>query len=80
VHRIQRDENILTTKLNTNHDKVMDMVKVLSNNFFSVSRAPVVNDQVSGRTDGNLVSNVARKYELSVIPTNFNLDDVSSEK
>ena len=55
------------------NNQVMDMLQVISNNFFRVLRVPGMNYKVSRGSNRNFVRNVPRQVELTFVPTNINL-------
>lgn len=69
--------NILGPESHCYDDEIVDVLEVVPDSFFRVSRAGIANDQIPGGTNNNLVSYVTWKDELAVVPTNFNL--VSNE-
>jgi hypothetical protein len=69
--------NILTPESHGYYDEIVDVLEVVTDSFFRVSRTGITNDQIPGSTNCNLISYVTWKDELAIIPTNFNL--VSNE-
>jgi hypothetical protein len=65
--------NILASDSHCYYDKIMDVLKVVTNSFFRVSGTGVSDDQIPGGTDSNLICYVTWKDELAVVPTNLNL-------
>ena len=70
---------ILATKADINDNKVVDVLEVVPDHFLVMLRGAILNDQVSGGTDGYLVSDMARQDELTIVPANVNLAAVSKE-
>lgn len=54
--------------------KVVDVVKVLSDALSGDVGMNIANDKVTSRSDAYLVCNVTRKDELSVVPSQFDLE------
>jgi hypothetical protein len=80
MNRVQGDVGIWTIKSNFDNHKVVNVIKILSNNLLGVSWAAVVNNKIPGSANSNLVCNMTREDELTVIPANFNLESVSTYK
>lgn len=55
----------------------MDVFQIISNKFLGMLWATVVNDQVSGGSNRYLVRDVSREDELTIIPSDLDLDNVS---
>ncbi len=53
---------------NINHDKVVDMLKVVAETLSSDVWVDMANDEVPGSTHTDLVGYVAWEYELAVVP------------
>lgn len=49
----------------------MNVLQIISNGIFGVSGILVDDNQVSSSTDCNLISNMAREYELTIVPANL---------
>lgn len=60
MHRIGGDVCILSNKGDSDHNKVVDVLKIVSDHALGVFRSSIENDQVSGSTNGNLVGYMTR--------------------
>lgn len=78
MDRVQRNVSISIIECNLDHNKVVNMVKILLDLFLGMLWTAIWNDKVSRRTDGYFVCNVSRKDELTLGPANINLENVST--
>ena len=70
---------ILATKADINDNKVVDVLEVVPDHFLGMLGGAILNNQVSGGTDGYLVGDMARQDKLTIVPANINLTAVSKE-
>ena len=77
MYGIGGDVCILAAEGDLDHNKIVDVLKIVSDHFLGVLWSSVQNDQVPGSTDGNLIGYVARQDELTLVPTNLDLLAVS---
>ena len=77
MNRIGGNVCIWSTEGDLDYDKIVDVLKIVSNEFLSMFRRTILDDQVSGSTNSYLVSNMAGQDELAIVPTNINLLAIS---
>ena len=61
-----------------NYNKVVDMFEVVAETLSSDVWVDMANDEVPSSTDTDFVGYMAWKYELSVVPGDFDLQIVSN--
>lgn len=78
MNRVGGDVGVLPIEGDLDDNEIVDMLKILTNGFLRMLRVRIVDDQVSSSSNGNLVGDMARKDELTIIPTDLNLNYVST--
>lgn len=73
MNRVCGNVCVLATKYNPDNDEIMNVLQVISNGFFGVSRIAVLDYQISCGSNGNFVGNMSRQDELAIVPSNLNL-------
>ncbi len=77
---VQGQESITGFEGDADDNEVVNMIKVFTETLFSDIRMNATYDQVSGRANSNLVRNMARQYELAIIPSELQLHPSVSHK
>jgi hypothetical protein len=77
VNGVGRNIGVTVLEVDVDHDEVMDMVQVVPNLILVKFSSSTSHDQVSARSIGNLVRHMGRHMELSVVPAEFELAQVS---
>ena len=80
MHRIGGYVSILPIESDFDHNKIVDMLQVVTNSLFGVFWIAVSDDQVSRGPNSNLVGNMRWQNELTIVPANLSLEYVSMYK
>lgn len=73
MHRVQTDVAVAANVFHLDHDQVVDMVQIFTDNFLSMSAIVPIDDQVAGGANCDLAGDMTRQDELSIIPLDFDL-------
>jgi hypothetical protein len=73
VDRVQTNMAIAANELDLDHDEVVDMVQVLSNNVLGMPAVVPLDHEVTAGALADPVEQVIRKDELAVVPLNLDL-------
>ena len=73
VHGIGVDVATTTNELDFDHHKIVDVLKIISNNLLRDSRVNSSNDEVSRGSDADLARNMTGQDELTIAPPNLHL-------
>lgn len=75
MDRVGLDVTTAAQELNINDDKIVDMIKVLTDAVHSVPGIASSDDHIAGRTKTNLSSDVSSKVEMSIGPFDEDLEE-----
>lgn len=79
VHRVRGNIDVLSHKIDGNDDEVMNVLHVVAYAALREAlRSAVSNHDITRCTTSNLISDVAGKAKLAVIPTDFDLRSLSA--
>ncbi len=74
VHRVQANEAAATEKVDLDDNQVVDVVEVLPNRVLGDLGIASPDNEVPGGTAGNLGGHMAGQDELTIIPSNLDLE------
>jgi hypothetical protein len=77
VHRIGGNVSVLAVESDLDHDKIVNVLQIITDGLFGVFWTTVPDDQVPCSTDTNLVCNMGWQNELAIIPSNLNLQTLA---
>ena len=77
MDRIGGYVGILASEGHFNNDKIVDVFQIITNLFLCMFGAAIVDDQISGSSNRDLVCNMTRQDELAIVPSNFDLFEVN---
>ena len=73
MYRVELEISIAMPKGDIQDDEVVDMIEVLAQAVFRNARMDVANHQIACRTNPYFISDMAGKYELTVVPKELEL-------
>jgi hypothetical protein len=78
VNGVGGNISIWSAEGDLDHNKIVNVLKVIPNEFLSMFRCAILDNQVSGSANSYLICYVAGQDELTIVPTNIDLLEISN--